>query len=202
MVAVATPTEKSYRPGADFDTTFERNLMHYKPLAYGWARQVLRSRSDIDDIVADAVLLAWQHRIQYKTVYTFAPWFRRIVVNCCLMHLRRNRNARVCVTEPAGVEAIGNRWSPAGASLDPIHIISADYDEAARYRFAQSSLSILDPFDRGLMEAVYLRHEDRESVAFRNGLTVDGLRGRLYRASAKMRLLAHIEILNSELGLD
>ena len=57
----------------------------------GLARSVLAARGDAEDVVQDALVLAWQRLSSLRQPERFPAWVRRIVVRGCLRRLRRER---------------------------------------------------------------------------------------------------------------
>jgi RNA polymerase sigma-70 factor (ECF subfamily) len=72
--------------------TFEEELQKAWPAARGAALKVLGPhREQADDMLQAAALKAWLHYEEFEGRSRFSTWFYRIVVNECLMLLRKVR---------------------------------------------------------------------------------------------------------------
>ncbi len=58
------------------------------------ALSIMRDRQDAEDEVQNAMWKAYEHIGQFNQDAKFSTWLTRIVVNQCLMRLRRSRRAR------------------------------------------------------------------------------------------------------------
>ena len=63
---------------------------HYKA-SLRVASRILRSKEDSEDAVQAAYCAAFRHFHRFRGESSFKTWIARIVVNCCLMHLRDRR---------------------------------------------------------------------------------------------------------------
>jgi len=72
------------------------------PAAYRLAVAMLRSETEAEDAVQEAVFNAWRHRGRFKAGSAMQPWLLAIVANEC-RRLRRNRWWSV-IKWPAGLE--------------------------------------------------------------------------------------------------
>jgi RNA polymerase sigma-70 factor, ECF subfamily len=71
-------------------TAFGELVRRYRPLCVRKAMSVMR-KADVEDEVQDAVLQAFLHLNEFELRASFSTWLIRIVVNRCLMTVRRNR---------------------------------------------------------------------------------------------------------------
>ncbi len=67
---------------------FER----YSPKFFGVCKRYIKQREDAEDILIEALYKAIANINSYKGEGSFEGWIRRIVVNECLMFLRRQTN--------------------------------------------------------------------------------------------------------------
>ncbi|MEO8503359.1 MAG: sigma-70 family RNA polymerase sigma factor [Acidobacteriota bacterium] len=74
------------------------------------ARSVLAGRNEGEDVVQDALVLAWQRLATLRDPERFPVWVRRIVVRGCLRFLRQSRKLSelpdLMVTPPTGVDRV------------------------------------------------------------------------------------------------
>lgn len=70
---------------------------HY-PLSISVARRILRTRDESSDAVQSAYLSAFRNFNSFRGDSSFKTWIARIVVNHCLMHLRKSARWRRLVS--------------------------------------------------------------------------------------------------------
>jgi RNA polymerase sigma-70 factor (ECF subfamily) len=73
---------------------FEELMRRYKTPAFKVALSIIRDHQDAEDEVQNAFWKAYQHIGQFNREAKFSTWLTRIVVNQCLMHLRKARRAK------------------------------------------------------------------------------------------------------------
>jgi RNA polymerase sigma-70 factor (ECF subfamily) len=72
------------------DAINELFAQHYK-VSLRAAHRILRSKEDSEDVVQTAYCAAFRHFHEFRGESSFKTWITRIVMNCCLMHLRERR---------------------------------------------------------------------------------------------------------------
>lgn len=72
------------------DAINELFAQHYRA-SLRTANGILRSKEDAEDAVQTAYCAAFRHFHRFRGESSFKTWITRIVVNCCLMQLRRSR---------------------------------------------------------------------------------------------------------------
>src|SRR5688572_4327654 len=68
----------------------------------GLARAVLAGDAEAEDVVQEALVVAWRRLPELRDPARFPAWVRRIVVRRCLGQLRRRRLRPVAAQLPAG----------------------------------------------------------------------------------------------------
>jgi RNA polymerase sigma-70 factor (ECF subfamily) len=76
------------------DEEYARFLQPLLPQAAGYARSILRNRTDAEDAVQQAALRGLERLATFDTVRPFKAWWFAILRNCCLDVLRSKHNAR------------------------------------------------------------------------------------------------------------
>jgi RNA polymerase sigma-70 factor (ECF subfamily) len=82
----ATATEMSSR--------FERSVLELLPDLLATAMRMTRNRADAEDLVAETVSRAWQHRAAVRDASNFRGWTFRILTNA-FISTRRSTSAKV-----------------------------------------------------------------------------------------------------------
>lgn len=68
---------------------FEKEVMALLPDLLSGASYMAEDRAEAEDLVADAVTRAWEHREELRERERFRGWLFRILRNCCLGRLRK-----------------------------------------------------------------------------------------------------------------
>jgi RNA polymerase sigma-70 factor (ECF subfamily) len=165
------------------DSAFEELMRRTAPASLKLAESILRDRQEAEDQVQNSYMNAWRHVNQFQREAKFSTWITRIVVNQCLMRLRKLRKANFVslVTEgPEGeirvVEVKDQGQSPE-ESLSGKELSQALEHEIAR----------LPPLLRGVL---ILRDVDQLStadVARQLGVSPSAVKSRLLRARVELR---------------
>src|SRR3982751_6367869 len=74
-------------------SAFNELMRRYHSAALKVALSIVRDRQDAEDEVQNAFWKAYEHIGQFNKDAKFSTWLTRIVVNQCLMKLRRTRKA-------------------------------------------------------------------------------------------------------------
>lgn len=83
------------------NTAFAELVRRHQPSCFKQALSILRDRSDAEDEVQNALWKAFEHIGQFNQESKFSTWLTRIVVNQCLMRLRKMKRARLVYLEDA-----------------------------------------------------------------------------------------------------
>ena len=75
------------------DSAFEELMRRTAPASLKLAVSILRDRQEAEDQVQNSYMNAWRHVSKFQREAKFSTWISRIVVNQCLMRLRKLRNA-------------------------------------------------------------------------------------------------------------
>jgi RNA polymerase sigma-70 factor, ECF subfamily len=77
-------------PPSERDAINELFAQHYKA-SFRTAQRILRSREDSEDAVQNAYCSAFRNFHRFRGESSFKTWLTSIVVNCCLLQLRKRR---------------------------------------------------------------------------------------------------------------
>ena len=157
---------------------FER---HY-PSCLRLARTILRSDDDSQDAVQSAYLSAFRHFATFREEAAFRTWIKRIVVNCCLMQMRKPENR---------VERAAAPDSESNGSLDFLVSTGESPEESTwRRELAAAHSRAVETLPSRLREVYLLCAVSgltASQAADRMGATVPAVKTRLFRARAVMR---------------
>ena len=169
---------------------FSELVRRHHQMAYRTAVTILRSRDDAEDEVQNSFLKAFQHLGTFQGGCRFSTWLTRILVNQCLMRIRRLRRERFSSLD-APVHP-GEPHVPREIA-DP----NAETDRAmAGEEVEQLLRREIQRIPPMLRQAFLLRHIENlpmSEVAEELGITQAAAKSRLLRARLELqeRLLRH-----------
>ena len=95
----------------------------------GLARAVLAGDPEAEDVVQDALVVAWRRLPALRDPARFPAWLRRIVVRRCLRYLRRRSarpNAELSAADAGRARSTGPTTAPASeAAIDVARLLAA-----------------------------------------------------------------------------
>ena len=166
----------------DLDQAFTEIVEQYSDLAYSVAFRMLRNAEDAEDAVQEAYISAFKALPKFKGQSKLSTWLYRIVVNACLMKIRKDKSRAKYIAEKDYDDAIVYDWKN-------------DPEEAAVNSELRSTLEGgLDLLSPDLRAAVVLRDiqglSTEESAEALN-ISIASLKSRLHRARILLR--KHLE---------
>lgn len=148
------------------------------------ARSILKNAEDANDEVQNALWKAFEHIGQFQQDARFSTWLSRIVVNQCLMRLRKQKRTRtVSIDEPLLL------------AEENLRLDLPDLNPSPEQALGQTELGVvlqreirrIPPL---LREVIVLRDvEERpmEEISERLGISVAAAKSRLLRARVELR---------------
>ncbi len=162
-----------------FSELIQRHQTTCKRLAFS----VLRDKQDAEDEVQNALWKAYEHLGQFQQDAKFSTWLSRIVLNQCLMRLRKDKRARyLYLDEGVAGEEIA-RLELADDSATPEDALAQ----------AQIGATINQEIRRipPLLREVFILRDVEElpmpDVASRLGISLAAAKSRLLRARLELR---------------
>lgn len=163
----------------------QRHYSNWKNLAVS----IVGELSDAEDELQNAICKAFEHIKQFHQDSKFSTWMTRIVVNQCLMRLRKVRRSRQVFFDDLRLDQ----------DAAPVQIPSADLDAERQLASRQVSAVLKTEIRRipPLLRNVFLLRDveqlPMEEVARRLGVTIPAAKSRLLRARSelKQRLMRH-----------
>ncbi len=165
---------------------FEILIERYQRRVLAVVRRFTRNREDAEDVVQQSLQKAFVHLHNFKGKSRFSTWLTRIAINEALMFLRRGRGLReVSIHDVSGnketvlpLEMLDSRAGPESVFLQ---------DE--RSRILSAAMDKLTPRTRTAIELRELRELSAEEAARVMGLSVGGVKARVFHGRRKLRRL-------------
>ncbi len=162
----------------DLEQSFTEIVEQYSDLAYSVAFRMLRNAEDAEDAVQEAYISAFKALPNFKGQSKLSTWLYRIVVNACLMKIRKDKSRAKYISEKDYDDALVYDWKN-------------DPEEAAVNSELRSVLELgLDKLSPDLRVAVVLRDiqgfSTDESADLLN-ISIASLKSRLHRARVQLR---------------
>ncbi|MEZ5400443.1 MAG: sigma-70 family RNA polymerase sigma factor [Bryobacteraceae bacterium] len=163
---------------AAFDELIRRNY----DASLRLATFLLHSRDDAEDEVQSAYTRAFEAIPSFREQAKFSTWITRIVMNCCLMRIRRVKRARVQSIDDDG-----------GGESMPLALRDRSPDQEAEVGRTQmldrlrAEIRRIPPLFRDILELRDLEELPFPEVAERLGISVPAAKSRLLRARSELR---------------
>jgi RNA polymerase sigma-70 factor (ECF subfamily) len=168
-------------------SSFEPLIKKYQPRVFATARRYARRESEVEDIVQEVFIKAFQRLGSYRGEAPFEHWLMRLAVRVCYDFLRAHqRNRETAFTELTQPES---DW------LDQ-YVVEPDaakeHAEAAG-QLIRRILSRLSPAARLVITLLEIEDRSVKEIAKITGWSVPLVKVRAFRARAEMRkILAKI----------
>ncbi len=165
---------------------FEFLVKRHEAKAFARAFRITRNREDAQDVVQESFHKAFMHLDSFQAKSSFSTWFTRIVINEGLMCLRRNRTRRAISLDDGKSES---------ADLFPPEIPDGRENPEEIYEQLENEHVLCEAMNQLPTKlrtvVVCLRLEERTvtETAEILGLGIGTLKGRLFRARQKLRVL-------------
>jgi len=165
---------------------FEILIKRYHRRILAIARRFTRIREDAEDIVQQSFQKAFVHLHNFKGKSRFSTWLTRIAINEALMLLRRGRGRReVSIDYLSGDEETTLRLEMHDSRAGPESAFLQD----ERSRILSAAMDKLTPRTRTAIELRELRELSTQEAARAMGLSVGGVKARVFHGRRKLRQL-------------
>ena len=94
----------------DLEQEFTEIVEQYSDLAYSVAFRMLRNAEDAEDAVQEAYISAFKALPNFKGQSKLSTWIYRIVVNACLMKIRKEKSRAKYISEKDYDDALVYDW--------------------------------------------------------------------------------------------
>ena len=161
--------------------SFEPLVRKYQPRVFGTARRYARRESEVEDIVQEIFIKAFQKLNGFRGDAPFEHWLMRVAVRTCYDFLRgHQRNRETAFSELTEPEA---DW------LDRF-VVQPDVAEenaGAARQLVDKILSRLSPAARMVITLLEIEGRPVKEIAVMTGWSVPLVKVRAFRARAEMR---------------
>ena len=164
------------------EAAFEELMRRNSLSSFKLALSILKDRQDAEDEVQNSYWKAWWHFDQFQRDSKFSTWISRIVINQCLMRLRKARKASFLYLDEGAGES--------GAAIEIADSRPAPEAEFAGNQAAAVLHREISRMPALLRNALILRdlHElSMDEVAARLGVSGAAAKSRLLRARVELR---------------
>lgn len=162
-------------------SSFEPLVTKHQPRVFATARRYARREDEVEDIVQEVFLKAFQKLSSFRGDAPFEHWLMRLAVRTCYDFLRSHqRNREMTFSDISGPET---EWLERFAA-DPSE---ANEDAAAARELVQRLLSQLSPSARLVITLLEIEDRSVNEVAELTGWSAPVVKVRAFRARAEMR---------------
>ena len=182
-LASCADEELLLRAQANDDAAFAELMRRTAPASLKLAVSILRDRHEAEDQVQNSYMNAWRHVGQFHHEAKFSTWISRIVVNQCLMRLRKLRYLNSVSMVEEGPDGELREMQVSDQRQTPEEALAGE-------ELADVLKKEIRRLPQLLRTVLLLRDVDElstEEVAARLGLTQSAVKSRLLRARAELR---------------
>lgn len=161
--------------------SFEPLIEKYSPRVFATARRYARRESEVEDIVQEVWVKAFQKLKGFRGEAPFEHWLMRLAVRTCYDFLRgHQRNRETAFSELTEPE---NAWLDRFVTQPDV---ASENAEAAR-QLVQRILEQLSPAARLIITLLEIEERSIKEIAALTGWSIPLVKVRAFRARAEMR---------------
>lgn len=161
--------------------SFEPLLQKYSPRLFATARRYARLEREVEDIVQEVWIKAYQKLASFRGDAPFEHWLMRLAVRTCYDHLRAHqRNRESAFSEITEEE---DQWLERCAAAPET---ASDQAHAAKQLVAKV-LEQMSPAGRLVITLLEIEERSVKEIAALTGWSVPLVKVRAFRARAEMR---------------
>jgi len=160
---------------------FEPLVQKYQARVFATARRYARKESEVEDIVQEVFIKAFQKLSSYRAEAPFEHWLMRLAVRTCYDFLRAHQRSRE--TNFTEINPFDSDWLERFVA-EP----GADPDTAAAARqLVAAVLERLSPSARLVLTLLEIEERSVKEISALTGWSVPLVKVRAFRARAEMR---------------
>lgn len=158
-------------------------VRRHKPSCMKLALSMLRDREDAEDETQTAVWKAYEHIGQFQRDSRFSTWLTRIVVNQCLMRIRKQKRARfLYIDEGVAQDDISTIELRSTGTSPEQDLARSEVSEVL-----QQEIGRIPPLLRNVFVLRDVQQLPMPAVAEQLGISVAAAKSRLLRARTELR---------------
>ena len=162
-------------------SAFESLITRYQPRVFATARRYARRESEVEDIVQEIFLKAFQKLGSFRGDAPFEHWLMRLAVRTCFDFLRgHQRNRETVFTELSEPET---DW----LARFVVQPDDADEHASAAKQLIDRILEPLSPAARMVITLLEIEEKSVKEIALLTGWSIPLVKVRAFRARAEMR---------------
>ena len=181
---IGSEARKTYRSREkQLEEQFNEMVEAYSGMAYNIALRMLRNTADAEDAVQEAFISAYRAFPKFKGQSKVSTWLYRIVVNACLMKIRKEQVRSKYLTNTGYDDTVVHNWRDAGSPNEPERAaLNSELRDVL-----DEGLSRLSPEMRAAVVLRDVQGFTTEEAATTLDLTVSSLKARLHRGRVLLR---------------
>src|SRR6185503_14451440 len=161
--------------------SFEPLVKRYQPRIFATARRYARRESEVEDIVQEIFIKAFQKLASYRAEAPFEHWLMRLAVRTCYDFLRgHQRNRETAFSELTELDGDWLERFIAQPDIEPDDLMAAR-------QLIQRVLEELSPSARLVITLLEIEEKSVKEIAKLTGWSVPLIKVRAFRARAEMR---------------
>lgn len=165
------------------DMAFTELLARHRASCMKLALSILRNREDAEDEVQSALWKAYQHIDGFQQDARFSTWLTRIVVNQCLMRIRKNKRARMFHLDDVRIGDEIGTLELADARTTPEGVVGQSEVNGV----IETEIRRIPPLLRNVFMLREVQQLPMAVVAQQLGITVAAAKSRLLRARKELK---------------
>ena len=161
--------------------SFEPLIAKYQPRVFATARRYARRESEVEDIVQEVFIKAFQKLGSYRAEAPFEHWLMRLAVRTCYDFLREHQRNRETAFSDFSTEDMS--W------LDRYNTASPERAEAAKHarELVEQVMVQLTPDARLILTLLEIEDRSVKEIAKLTGWSTPLVKVRAFRARAQMK---------------
>lgn len=160
---------------------FAKMIEQHTPRLLATARRFLRSEDDAQDALQEAFLSAYKGLASFHGQSQLGTWLHRIVVNACLMKLRKQARRLMLPLD----DLLPDKVDVASLVTDDVDADPLERDE--QHELIHRYLRELPDSYREIILLRNIEEQSTEEVAIRLGITAGAVKTRLHRAHQALK---------------
>ena len=165
------------------EAAFAELMRRNSSASFRLALSMLRDRQEAEDEVQNSYFSAWQHLGQFQRGSKFSTWMTRILLNQCLMRLRKVRRAAFVFLDEPMREDNSARLELRDKTANP----EVELQNEQLSQVLKREIQRLPPLLRSVLVMRDVNERSTQDVADALGISPAAVKSRLSRASSELR---------------